>query len=120
LTEYFEGTVGSGSFAPRRKVTHRSKRLSKAMTNLRQRDSLDDDVQEIAPRKMATKRKREPAEIVKVDSDEEPEGLLAEISGLGEESSSGDDDLERTRGGRNVPDRPGNTRRKIRRKKTKV
>ena len=40
------------------------------MANLQRQSHSDDDVQEIAPRKMSTKRKR-PTEVVKVESDEE-------------------------------------------------
>lgn len=123
LTEYFEGTVGAGAFAPRRKVTHRSKRLSKAMTNLYRDNSSDDDVQEIAPRKMVTKRKRKPTETFKVESDEEFEGSLAEISALGEDSPSDGNNLERTLDRGNAPERsgkPSNARGKVRKKKTKV
>ena len=71
LTEYFEGAVGSGTSAPRRKVAHRSKRLSKAVANLRSRQDSDDAVQEIAPRRMKTKRKRPAIETVKIEINEE-------------------------------------------------
>ena len=107
LTEFFEGNVGSGTFAPRRKVVHRSKRLSKAMDNLRKQDHSDDDVQEISPRKMSTKRKR-PAEVIKIESDEE-EGIgLGKDHSVEEDSSSDDDNFDRTRGGRNAISNRGN------------
>ena len=103
MTDFFEGSVGSGTFAPRRKVTHKSKRLSKAMANLRRRnvDDDEDDVQEIAPRQMASKRKRKPVDVVKVESDEEESGLGKETSSEEEESSSDDDNVRRMRGERN-------------------
>lgn len=105
LTDFFEGSLGSGTFAPRRKVTHKSKRLSKAMANLRRRnvedDDDDDDVQEIAPRQMASKRKRKPVDLVKVESDDEESGLGEETSSEEEaESSSDDDNVRRMRGER--------------------
>jgi hypothetical protein len=101
LTEFFEGSVGSGTFAPRRKVAHRSKRLSKAMDNLRKQDHSDDDVQEISPRKMPTKRKR-PSEVIKIESDEEVEVGPGKDGSVEGDSSSDDDNFERTRGGRNT------------------
>jgi hypothetical protein len=87
--------VGSGTFAPRRKVVHRSKRLSKAMANLKRKTGSDDDVQEIAPMRMSGKRKRKPSkEVIKIEDDEDLEsgqdGSMVE-----EESSSGDDNLGR-------------------------
>jgi hypothetical protein len=102
LTEFFEGSVGSGTFAPRRRVTHRSKRLSKAMANLQRQNHSDDDVQEIPPRKMLTKRKR-PTEVVKIESDEEIQPRLEDEATLIEDSSSSDDNFERMRGQRDVP-----------------
>jgi hypothetical protein len=93
LTEFFEGAVGSGTFAPRRKVTHRSKRLSKAMANLR-RAVGSDDVQEISPRQMATKRKRPVQDIVKVESESDD---AVKDDALEESSSSDDDNNERMR-----------------------
>jgi hypothetical protein len=94
LTDFFEGSLGSGTFAPRRKVTHKSKRLSKAMANLRRQNAEDDDedVQEIAPRQMASKRKRKPVDVVKVESDDEERELGKETSSEEEEESSSDDD----------------------------
>jgi len=95
--------VGSGTFAPRRKVTHKSKRLSKAMANLRKRnveDNGDDDVQEIAPRQMTSKRKRKPVDLVKVESDDEDD-TLKDTTSEEEESSSDDDNIRRMRGERN-------------------
>ena len=90
MTEFFEGAVGSGTFAPRRKVTHRSKRLSKAMANLRKHgDDSDDDVQEIAPRPMVSKRKRSRPEVIKIESDED---MGSENDDSAEEESSSDDD----------------------------
>ena len=100
MTEFFEGSVGSGTFAPRRKVTHRSKRLSKAMANLQHRNHSDDDVQEIAPRNMSTKRKR-PKDVIKIESDEEV-GTGAGERVILEEDVSSDDHFERMRGQRNV------------------
>jgi hypothetical protein len=94
LTEFFEGAVGSGTFAPRRKVTHRSKRLSKAMANLRRAVGSDDDVQEISPRQMATKRKRPVQDIVKVESESDD---AVKDDALEESSSSDDDNNERMR-----------------------
>jgi hypothetical protein len=94
LTEFFEGAVGSGTFAPRRKVVHKSKRLTKAMANLK-RAAEDDDVQEIAPRKMPTKRRR-PAEVIKVESDED-EGETGDTSGS-ESSSSSEEQVKRGKG----------------------
>lgn len=105
--------MGSGTFAPRRKVTHRSKRLTKAMANLRRQPGSDDDVQEISPRKMATKRKRGPSEVVKVESDDEEEGEMEEVMEeviAVEDSSSDDDNLERMRGGSVVPAKRGKKR----------
>lgn len=102
LTDFFEGSLGSGTFAPRRKVTHKSIRLSKAMANLRRRNvEDDDDVQEIAPRQMASKRKRKPVDVVKVESDDEESELEKETSSEEEEESSSDDDnVRRMRGER--------------------
>ena len=102
LTDYFEGSVGSGTFAPRRKVTHKSKRLSKAMENLRRRnvEDDDDDVQEIAPRPVTSKRKRKPVDVVKVESDEEEDTLDKDTTSE-EESSSDDDNVRRMLGERN-------------------
>jgi len=104
--------VGSGTFAPRRKVTHRSKRLTKAMASLRRQPGSDDDVQEISPRKMARKRRRAPSEVVKVESDDEQEGemeVMEEVIAV-EDSSSDDDNLERMRGGSVVPAKRGKKR----------
>jgi len=95
LTEFFEGAVGSGTFAPRRKVTHKSKRMTKAMANLRRTAQSDDDVQEISPRKMTTKRRRPAQEIVKVES--ESDERMKQTSN-DEESSSEDDNYERRSG----------------------
>ena len=102
LTDFFEGSLGSGTFAPRRKVTHKSKRLSNAMANLRRRNvEDDDDAHEIAPRQMASKRKRKPVDVVKVESDEEESELGKETSSEEEEESSSDDDnVRRMRGER--------------------
>ena len=75
MTDFFEGTTGSGTFAPRRKVTHRSKRITKAMENLRRAHDSDDDIQEIAPKEMNSKRKRNPPELIKIESDEEISGM---------------------------------------------
>ena len=104
LTDFFEGSLGSGTFAPRRKVTHKSKRLSKAMANLRRQNAEDDeeDVQEIAPRQMASKRKRKPVDVVKVESDDEESELGKETSSeeAEEESSSDDDNVRRMQGER--------------------
>ena len=102
MTDFFEGNVGSGTFAPRRKVTHRSKRLSKAMANLQRQNHSDDDVQEIAPRKMSTKRKR-PSEVVKIESDGEAQTGLGDESTSDEDSSSDDDNFERMQGKRDAP-----------------
>jgi len=99
--------VGSGTFAPRRKVTHRSKRLTKAMQSLRRQPGSDDDVQEISPRKMATKRRRAPSEAIKVESDDEPEGEMGDVTLVEESSSSDDDNFERMRGGSAVPAKRG-------------
>ena len=97
MTDFFEGNVGSGTFAPRRKVTHKSKRLSKAMANLRKRNFEDNnDVQEIAPRQMASKRKRAPMNVFKIESD--GEGALGREISSEEESSSDDDNVRRMRG----------------------
>lgn len=100
MTEFFEGGIGSGTFAPRRKVTHKSKRMTKAMANLRRAAESDDDVQEISPREMSSKRKRARPDVVKVesDSDEEMEEKQTE-----ESSSSDDDNLQRMRAGSTLP-----------------
>lgn len=79
------------------------------MANLQRQSHSDDDVQEIAPRKMSTKRKR-PTEVVKVESDEE-------VQDVEEDSSSDDDNLERMQGQRNLPGKrakPVNGKRKAR------
>ena len=107
MTEFFEGSVGSGTFAPRRKVTHRSKRLTKAMASLRRQLGSDDDVQEISPRKMATKRRRAPSEVIKVESDDELEEQMEDVTPMEESSSSDDDNFERMRGGSVVPAKRG-------------
>jgi hypothetical protein len=101
MTEFFEGNVGSGTFAPRRKVTHKSKRLSKAMANLKRKGDEDDDVQEIAPRKMLTKRKRPAAtEVIKVESDEEEHEMSDQDTSSG--SSSEEDRPKRRKVKRRV------------------
>ena len=104
MTEFFEGSVGSGTFAPRRKVMHKSKRMSQAMANLRRQETSDDDVQEIEPRPMVGKRKRKPKEVVKVEDEDDDEVVIVE-----EESSSGDDNLERMRGRCAATVKRGNT-----------
>lgn len=91
MTEFFEGAVGSGTFAPRKKVVHKSKRLTKAMANLK-RAAEDDDVQEIAPRKMPTKRRR-PVQTVKVESDEGGKGDTS-----GSESSEEEEERVKRKG----------------------
>jgi len=100
LTEFFEGSVGSGTFAPRRKVTHKSKRMTQAMANLRRRADSDDDVQEIFPRQMDSKRKRHAADVVKIESESDRETSQKETE---EESSSGDDNYDRMRGNSVAP-----------------
>lgn len=64
------------------------------MANLQRQSHSDDDVQEIAPREMSTKRKR-PTEAVKIESDEE-------VQDMDEDSSSDDDNLERMQGQTNL------------------
>lgn len=92
MTEFFEGNVGSGTFAPRRKVTHKSARLSKAMANLTRKSDEDDDVQEIAPRKMVRKRKRPAAlEVIKVESDEDEHPMQDKEARRSGTSSSDED-----------------------------
>jgi hypothetical protein len=86
---------------------HKSKRLTKAMANLK-RVAEDDDVQEIAPRKMPTKRRR-PAEVVKVESDED-EGEKGDTTGS--ESSSEEEQVKRKGKGRGG----GGTRKPAKRK----
>lgn len=103
MTDFFEGNVGSGTFAPRKKVMHRSKRLSKAMASLKRTED-EDDVKEIAPRKMATKRRRPAAmEVIKVESDDEERNMEnKDISSNEDSSSEEEDQLKRKadRGGR--------------------
>jgi hypothetical protein len=94
--------VGSGTFAPRRKVVHRSKRLSKAIANLTRKVDSNDDVQEIAPVRISGKRKRKsPKEVIKIEDDDDLESRQ-DSSTVEEESSSGDDNLER-RGASVIP-----------------
>lgn len=99
------GSVGSGTFAPRRKVTHRSKRLTKAMASLRRQPGSDDNVQEISPREMVTKRRRAPFEVIKIESDDDVEEMREVIAV--EESSSDDDNFERMKGANVVPAKRG-------------
>jgi hypothetical protein len=81
--------------------------MTKAMANLRRQPGSDDDVQEISPRKMATKRKRAPSEVVKVESDDDAEDVMQEVIEVEEESSSDDDNFERMRGESVVPAKRG-------------
>lgn len=107
MTDFFEGSVGSGTFAPRRKVTHRSKRLTEAMASLRREPSSEDDVQEISPRRMAAKRRRAPSEAIKIESDDDPEEEMKDVIEVEESSSSDDDNLVRMRGESVVPAKRG-------------
>ena len=88
------------------------------MANLRNQNHSDDDVQEISPRKMLTKRKR-PSEVVKIESDEEVE------SGLGnnrteEEDSSDDDNFGRIRGVKDTSVNRGKSGKQQKKAKKKV
>jgi hypothetical protein len=62
------------------------------MANLRGQPDSDDDVQEIAPRRMSKKRKSAAPEIVKVESDNERQFLSNS-----DEDSSSDNDAEKVR-----------------------
>ena len=123
MTDFFEGSIGSGTFAPRRKVTHKSKRMTKAMANLRRAADSDDDVQEISPRQMPSKRKRARPDVVKVESDSDEEIKEKQME---ESSSSDDDNLQRMRGGSTVPSKsvqksaPKKNAKKTVRKKSKA
>ena len=101
MTDFFEGNVGSGTFAPRRKVTHKSARLSKAMANLTRKSDEDDDVQEIAPRKITRKRKRPAArEVIKVESDEDEHPMQDNEAISSGESTSEEDRPQKRKGKR--------------------
>ena len=75
------------------------------MANLRRPES-DDDVEEIAPRNISSKRKRSAPEVVKVESDDEP-GFRREASAE-EESSSNDDNVQRMQRSKSASTKRGN------------
>ena len=85
------------------------------MANLRRQNPSDDDVQEISPMKMSTKRKPRPSAPVKVESDEEDRKLE-------DDSSSHDDNFEEIQGRRIEPGKRGKrgAQKKTRRKKLKA
>ena len=77
------------------------------MASLRREPSSEDDVQEISPRKMATKRRRAPSQTVKIESDDDSEGEMKDVIEVEDSSSSDDDNLVRMRGGTVVPAKRG-------------